>query len=255
VTTTRAAPRTPQLGTPELGTPEPTRTEGPFARVVVVIPALNEARSLPSVLAELPAVGAVVVVDNGSDDDTAAVAREHGAVVRSEPRRGYGQAVQAGIAWAATQAPPFEVLVVLDADRSDYPDELPLLVGPILDGAADLVLGSRVERAAPGSLLPHQRYGNALATALIGAVTGHVYRDMGPFRAIRMSALLELGMIDRNYGWNVEMQMKAARRGLRIREVQVGYRPRIGVSKISGTVEGTLRAGSKIIWSVWRYRR
>ncbi|MCB9777848.1 MAG: glycosyltransferase family 2 protein [Alphaproteobacteria bacterium] len=223
-----------------------------YPTVAVVIPALDEERSLPLTLAEIPPVGHVIVVDNGSTDGTARVAAEAGAVVVSEPRRGYGQACQAGIARAAALGA--EILVILDADHSDYPEELPLLVDPILAGDADLVLGERVSRAEPGSLMPQQRYGNVLATFLIRRVTGHRYRDMGPFRAIRMDALLALGLVDPNYGWNVEWQIKAVRQGLRIREVPVGYRPRIGQSKISGTVRGTVRAGAKIIWSTWRYR-
>lgn len=219
--------------------------------VVVVIPALDEEASLPLVLAELPEVGGVVVVDNGSRDRTAEVAREGGAEVVLEPRRGYGSACQAGIRRA--RALGAEVLVILDADHSDHPEELPLLVGPILRDQADMVLGDRTRLAEPGSLFPQQRYGNALATFLIARVTGHRYADMGPFRAVRMSAVEAMGLVDENYGWNVEMQIKAVRLGLRVREVPVRYRKRIGVSKISGTVKGTLRAGAKIIYSTWRY--
>ncbi len=221
-------------------------------RVAVVIPALDEERALPLTLAELPEVGLVLVVDNGSVDRTAEVARGCGATVLSEPRRGYGQACQAGIAHAAAWGA--EVLVILDADHSDHPEELPLLVDPILRGEVDMVLGDRTRLAEPGALLPQQRYGNRLATFLIARVTGHRYRDMGPFRAIRMSSLLAMQMEDPTFGWNVEMQIKAVRHGLRIREVPVRYRPRIGVSKISGTVKGTLKAGSRIVWATRRYR-
>ncbi len=240
------------MPTPPQGAPEGAVPDADYSGVAVVIPALNEARSLPATLAEIPPVGRVFVVDNGSTDDTAAVAAAHGATVISEPRRGYGQACQAGIAAAAGQG--FEVLVIMDADHSDYPEELPLLVDPILADRADMVLGDRTARAERGSLTPQQRYGNLLATFLIERVTGHRYRDMGPFRALRMASLLRLGMVDPNYGWNVEMQIKAVRHGLRILELPVGYRPRIGQSKISGTVRGTVRAGGKIIWSTWRYR-
>lgn len=223
------------------------------ARVVVVIPALNEERSLPLVLAELPPVGAVVVADNGSTDRTAEVARAAGARVVSAPRRGYGTACLAGIAAARALDP--EVLVILDGDHSDYPEELPALVDPILDDRADLVLGDRTRWAEPGALTPQQVWGNRLATALIARRCGHRYRDMGPFRAIRFSSLLALEMEDPTWGWNVEMQMKAVQQGLRVVELPVRYRPRIGHSKISGTVPGVLRAGAKILWAVHRYDR
>lgn len=223
-----------------------------YHAVAVVIPALNEEASLPRVLADLPPVGAVFVVDNGSQDRTAEVARQGGATVLSEPRRGYGSACQRGL--QACRSFGAEVVVILDADYSDHPDELPRLVDPVLAGEADLVLGDRTRRALPGALLPQQRFGNALATGLIRLSTGHRYRDMGPFRAIRASALEGLHMQDPTYGWNVEMQMKAVRAGLRIREVPVSYRPRIGQSKISGTVRGSAKAGARILATVWRYR-
>lgn len=223
----------------------------PYHRVVVVIPALNEEQSLPSVLADLPPVGAVIVADNGSTDRTASVARSGGAQVVAAPQRGYGSACLAGIAAAAAHNP--DVLVILDGDRSDYPEELPVLVDPVLRGDADLVLGDRTRWAQPGSLTPQQQWGNRLATSLIAARCGHRYRDMGPFRAIRFSALLGLQMQDPTWGWNVEMQLKAAQKGLRIIELPVRYRPRIGTSKISGTVSGVVRAGAKILWAVHRY--
>lgn len=222
-----------------------------YGRVAVVIPALNEEESLPRVLADLPPVGAVIVVDNGSTDRTAALAAAAGAVVVEEPRRGYGRACQAGIQRAYAFDP--EVLVILDADYSDDPRELPLLVDPVLDGEADLVMGDRTALAESGALLPHQAFGNHLATALIWAVSGLKTTDLGPFRAIRMASLLRLAMVDPTYGWNVEMSLKAARAGLRVREVPVHYRPRIGTSKISGTLRGSVRAGSVILDAVRRY--
>ncbi len=219
--------------------------------VVVVIPALNEEASLPRVLADLPEVHAVIVVDNGSTDRTVEVARSGGAEVVSEPRRGYGSACLAGIRRAEELG--CQILVILDADYSDHPEDLHLLVEPIAQDRADMVLGDRTRLAEPGALLSHQKFGNHLATFLIHRITGQRYRDMGPFRAIRMSSLLAMEMEDLNYGWNVEMQMKAAYAGLRIEEIAVRYRTRIGVSKISSTVRGSIKAGAKIIYSTWRY--
>ncbi|MEL6350001.1 MAG: glycosyltransferase family 2 protein [Myxococcota bacterium] len=226
-----------------------------YSQVTVVIPALNEAKSIPLVLEELPEVGRVVVVDNGSTDGTPEVARRCGAEVVHQPKRGYGNACQAGIRAASTASPPPFIVVILDGDHSDYPADLPLLVDPILDDEADMVLGDRTALAEPGALLPHQRFGNQLATRLIRRITGHRYRDMGPFRAVRFSSLMAMDMTDPNYGWNVEMQMKAVYGGLRIREVSVRYRSRVGVSKISQTVRGSVAAGAKIIYSTWRYAR
>jgi glycosyltransferase involved in cell wall biosynthesis len=226
-------------------------------RIVVLIPALNEEASLPYVLSDLPkdVVEEVVVIDNGSSDRTADIARAQGATVLSEPRRGYGSACLAGIAYLKAKEP--EVVVFLDADYSDYPDELPAVVQPIMTGEYDFVLGSRTKgQAEPGALLFQARFGNALATSLIHWLYGFPYSDLGPFRAIRFPALLNLGMTDRTYGWNVEMQIKAVRRHLRITEVPVRYRKRAGgESKVSGTLTGTLLAGYKILWTVFRYRR
>lgn len=222
-------------------------------RVAVVIPALNEERSLPLVLQALPAgLGPIVVADNGSTDATARVAREGGAEVVLAPQRGYGSACLAGIAAVRSRNP--EVLVILDGDHSDYPEELPLLAGPVLRREADLVLGDRTQLAEPGALTPQQVWGNRLATRLIASQTGFRYRDMGPFRAIRFQRLLELQMEDPTWGWNVEMQMKAVHHGLAIQEIPVRYRPRIGTSKISGTLSGVVRAGAKILWAVGKYR-
>lgn len=221
-------------------------------RVAVVIPALNEAESLPFVLRDLPPVDRVVVADNGSTDATAAVARAAGADVVAEPARGYGRAVRAGL--AALTADPPDVVVILDGDHADDPARLPDLVAPIAAGRADFVLADRSRTAEPGALQPAQRFGNAFAVAAIRAVTGHRYRDLGPFRAIRWSSLVALGMTDPTWGWNVEMQIKAARHGLRIVEIPLPYRRRrAGDSKISGTVRGSLRAGARITQAVWRY--
>lgn len=223
----------------------------------VVIPALNEEASLPLVLAALPRppVRRVVVADNGSRDGTAQVAREGGAEVVPAPRPGYGSACLAGLAHLRRDGPP-DVVVFVDADFSDHPDELPRLLAPIAAGEADLVIGSRVlgERE-PGALLPQARAGNLVACWLIRLLYRHRYTDLGPFRAIRWAALASLGMSDPDFGWTAEMQVKALRRGLRVAEVPVSYRRRVGVSKITGTLSGTLRAGYKILWTVLRHSR
>ena len=223
----------------------------------MVIPALNEEASLPLVLAALPRppVRRVVVADNGSRDGTARVARERGAEVVAATRRGYGSACLAGLDYLRHHDPP-EIVVFVDADYSDHPEELPRLVAPLIAGEADLVIGSRVlgERE-PGALLPQARAGNLVACALIRLLYGHRYSDLGPFRAALWPALERLGMADPDFGWTAEMQVKALRHGLRVAEVPVSYRRRLGVSKITGTVAGTLRAGYKILWTVLRHSR
>src|SRR5690606_27949797 len=196
----------------------------------------------------------VVVADNGSRDRTAAVAREGGAEVVFEPRRGYGAACLRALAHLADDPP--EVVAFLDGDRSDRPEELPRVLAPIERGEADLVIGSRaLGRAERGSLTPQQRVGNAIACAALRVLYGARYTDLGPFRAIRWSALEALGMRDRDYGWTVEMQVKAARLGLRHAEVPVSYRRRSGTSKVSGTLRGTIGASRKILWTLARHDR
>ncbi|HGY90990.1 MAG TPA: glycosyltransferase family 2 protein [Planctomycetes bacterium] len=219
--------------------------------VTVVIPALNEEDSLPLVLAAIPSeiVDEVIVVDNGSTDKTAEVARLGGARVVREDERGYGAACLAGLAAIERT----DVVVFLDGDFADDPGELGRVVAPILDGEADMVIGSRVLGARePGALLPHARFGNWLAVSLIRLFWGQRFTDLGPFRAVRSSSLEGLNMRDRSFGWTVEMQIEAARQGLRCREVPVSYRRRVGVSKISGTVRGTVMAGSIILWTVFK---
>ena len=223
--------------------------------VDVLIPALNEESSLPLVLAALPRPPArrIVVADNGSLDGTARVAKEGGAEVVTAARRGYGSACLAGLDYLRRTGPP-DVVVFVDADFSDHPEELPALVAPILAGDADLVIGSRVlGRRERGALLPQARAGNLVACLLIRLFYGHRFTDLGPFRAIRWDALERLGMADPDFGWTAEMQVKAVRRGLRCTEVPVSYRRRTGVSKITGTVSGTVRAGYKILWTVARH--
>jgi len=232
-------------------------------RVVVLIPALDEEAALPLVLSAIPMdlVDLVVVVDNGSRDRTAAVAREGGARVVEEARRGYGQACLAGLELLLEGGPGIEplrdadVVVFLDADRSDHPEELSLVAGPVLSDEVDLVIGSRmIQAASRAALLPQARFGNRLACFLIRVLFGARYTDLGPFRAIRADALRHLRMADRDFGWTVEMQLKAAVAGLRVCEVPVRYRPRIGTSKITGTWAGTLGASRKILtWIIgWR---
>jgi glycosyltransferase involved in cell wall biosynthesis len=219
-------------------------------RVAVVMPALNEALALPQVLPALPAwLAEVIVVDNGSTDATAQLARSLGARVVTEPRRGYGRACLAGI---AALSPDIDTVLFMDADAADRPSDIAALLIPIAAGQADLVIGSRTAGAEPGALTPQQRIGNALACRLIRWGWGVAYSDLGPFRAIRREALERLGMQDETWGWTVEMQVRAAQQGLAVTEVPVAYRRRIGVSKISGTLSGTLRAGSKILWVIGR---
>ena len=219
----------------------------------VIIPALDEAAAIGHVLEEIPAglVDEVIVVDNGSRDQTVEIARARGATVLHEPRRGYGSACLCGIAHARERG--YEILVFLDADHSDHPDELGLLLAPIIDGDADMVVGSRLRGSRePGALPSHAAFGNWLSTALIRLFWKTRFTDLGPFRAITSEALASLAMRDRDYGWTVEMQARAARVGLRCVEVPVSYRRRIGRSKVSGTVVGSVRAGVKILWTIGR---
>ncbi len=229
---------------------------------------LNEAGSIGLVLNDLPAVNRVIVVDNGSDDDGPEIARTSGADVIAEPQRGYGKACLTGIARVhqavktagdgsnigeslADQA----IIVFLDADYSDYPNELPQLVQPILDGEIDFVIGSRAMGSRESGAMPLQAImGNWLACSLVKLFWGKKFTDLGPFRAIRLQSLESLNMVDENFGWTIEMRIKAIKAKLRILEVPVSYRCRVGVSKISGTISGTIRAGYKIIYTIFKYR-
>jgi len=220
------------------------------ATIAVVIPAFNEERAIASVLAEVPSwVDDVVVVDNASTDRTAEIAHSHGARVVSESHRGYGSACLTGI--AALRSP--DIVVFLDGDHSDYPEDMAHLVDPIIEGGVQMVIGSRVRGDRErGALTLQARWGNWLACRLIRLFWGVRYTDLGPFRAIRFSALKRLNMADRDYGWTVEMQIKAALHGLEGCEVPVRYRRRIGTSKISGTVRGVIAAGTKILCTLFR---
>ena len=222
----------------------------PDPGIAIIMPALNEARAIGAVLEAIPLANAyVVVVDNGSTDRTASVARDHGATVVHEQRRGYGAACLRGLAAAGRP----DIVVFLDADHSDEPAEMPQLVEPIMRDEADLVIGSRVlGEAEAGALSPPQRFGNALASFLLRRIWGQACSDLGPFRAIRFDVLRALAMDDLGYGWTVQMQARAMRMGWRVQEVPVSYRKRIGRSKISGTVRGVLGAGTKILTTIGR---
>lgn len=224
----------------------------PEATIDVVIPALDEEKSLPMVLEEIPEpwVRRVVVVDNGSEDRTPQVAREGGADVVREPQKGYGSACLTGL--SVLREDPPDIVVFMDADYSDYPAQLPRVVQPIIESDAELVIGSRAIGARESAaLLPQARFGNLLACTLLELLYDYRYTDLGPFRAIDWTALEALGMADPDFGWTVEMQVKAAKQGLRVVEVPVSYRRRVGVSKVTGTVKGTVLAGYKILWTIF----
>ena len=220
------------------------------SRISVIIPAFNEEDSIGLVLDALPQnlIHEVIVVDNNSTDNTARSASEKGARVVAEQRRGYGSACLKGI--SVLDNP--DIVVFLDGDFSDYPEELVKLVAPIESGEMDFVLGSRmILPESRSALLPQSRYGNQLAVFLMRLFFLHQYTDLGPFRAIRYESLQAIAMQDTNFGWTVEMQIKAVKKGLRILEIPVKYRERVGVSKITGTFSGTIKAGTKIIYTIF----
>ncbi len=224
--------------------------------IKVIIPAFNEENGIRAVLAEIPSVliNEVIVVNNASTDNTELIARQWGATVLREPVPGYGRACLKGMDYIKQQIPLPDIIVFLDADHSDYPEEIPELLRPIVADHADLVIGSRVlGKKEKGSMTPQQIFGNWLATRLLKIFYGVTFTDLGPFRAIRYDALVKLDMRDKTYGWTVEMQVKAAKKKLACREIPVRYRKRIGFSKISGTVKGTLLAGYKIIFTIFKY--
>jgi len=220
----------------------------------LIIPAYNEEKAIAKVIDEVPKdlVRNIIVVDNNSTDQTAAVVKSKNAILLFEKQRGYGRVCLNAMHWIQTQEPLPEVVVFMDGDYSDYPNELNMLLEPIKKGT-DLVIGSRVRGdLAPGSLTPQQIFGNALACFLMKLFYRVNYSDLGPFRAIRWSVLMSLGMEDKTYGWTVEMQVKAAKKGISYAEVPVSYRKRIGISKVSGTIKGTILAGYKILWVIFK---
>ena len=222
----------------------------------VIIPAFNEEQSVGKVVSTIPRdlVTEVVVADNNSTDRTAEIAREAGATVLPAPRQGYGSACLVGIAHINQKAMPPDIVVFMDADYSDHPEQLKDIVAPILAGEMDMVIGSRALGAREkGSIAPQQIFGNWLATRMMRVLYGVSFTDLGPFRAITLEALNALEMKDKDYGWTVEMQVKAAKQKLRFTEVPVDYRKRIGKSKIAGTVKGTILAGYKIITTILKY--
>ncbi|MHB8084954.1 MAG: glycosyltransferase family 2 protein [Dehalococcoidia bacterium] len=230
-------------------------TEPP--NIAVVIPACNEAASIAKVLSDIPMglAAEIVVVNNNSVDDTARIAREKGAIVVDEPRRGYGSACMKGVEYLNSQARKPDIIVFLDADFSDYPEEMVALIEPIFEQNFDLVLGSRAGgKMLKGAMPVQQIFGNRLATFLIKTLYGVQFTDLGPFRAVKFDKLLSLDLRDKTYGWPIEMQLKAVKQHLRVCEVPVSYRPRIGKSKISGTIKGTIMAGYKILIAILRYR-
>ncbi|MCU0401514.1 MAG: glycosyltransferase family 2 protein [Algoriphagus sp.] len=221
----------------------------------VIIPAYNEEKSIPKVIAEIPDfVRHIVVANNNSTDQTQQVAEAAGAKVVFEPQKGYGKACLTAMDWIKKQEIQPDIVVFLDGDYSDYPEEMSDLVQPILEGKAELVIGSRaLGMREKGSMTLPQVFGNWLATTMMKYMQGAKFSDLGPFRAIVWKKLLDLKMVDQNFGWTIEMQIKAHKAGLRYTEVPVNYRKRIGVSKVSGTVKGVIGAGYKIIFTIFKY--
>ncbi len=225
--------------------------------VKVIIPAFNEENGVGQVIQEIPKewVSEIVVVNNASTDNTERVAKEAGATVLRETIAGYGRACLKGIEYLKNSNPQPDIVVFLDADHSDYPEEIPLLLKPILENDVVMVIGSRaLGNKERGSMTPQQIFGNWLATRLLKVFYNVTFTDLGPFRAIKFASLLELDMEDKTYGWTVEMQLKAAKKKMKCAEVPVRYRKRIGFSKISGTVKGTVMAGYKILYTIFRYK-
>ena len=222
----------------------------------VIIPAYNEEKAIGLVIDEIPEglVSEVIVADNNSTDNTPEVAKSHGATVVRQPLKGYGNACLKGMEHIANSETQPDIIVFLDGDHSDYPEKMTDLVRPIIEENVHLVIGSRaLGQSERGSLTIPQRFGNWLATRLLKIFYGAKYTDLGPFRAIRHDSLLKLDMQDRTFGWTVEMQLKIAKLSLPFVEIPVDYRKRVGKSKISGTISGTLMAGHKILYTIFKY--
>ena len=221
-------------------------------KIVVIIPAFNEEESLPKVIADIPKfVDEIIVVNNGSIDKTADVEMKSGATVLTEMEKGYGAACLKAIDYISDKN--YDIVVFLDGDYSDHPEEMNLIVEPIIKSEFDLVIGSRMlGKRESGAMLPQAIFGNWLATFLIKLFWGYKFTDLGPFRAIKYSSLINLNMRDRNFGWTVEMQIKAAKQKLRTIEVPVRYRKRIGQSKVTGTFKETVKASFKIIYLIFK---
>lgn len=226
-----------------------------ISKIFVIIPALNEENAIIEVIHHLPKelIQEIIVVNNGSTDKTALNAQNAGTTVINEPIKGYGKACLAGISYLNNKILPQDIIVFLDGDFSDYPQQLPQIIAPILNQNKDMVIGSRIlGNAAKNALMPVQKFGNALSTFLIKVIYGYTFTDLGPFRAITYKAYNSLQMQDQNYGWTVEMQVKAAKLKLNCTEVPVDYKVRIGQSKVSGTIKGSILAGTKILYTIFK---
>lgn len=225
------------------------------AVIDVIIPAYNEENSIAQVINDLPKekIREIIVCNNNSSDRTHEVATNAGATVLLASKQGYGSACLKGMEYIAAKSIPPDIIVFIDGDYSDYPEQLPLLIKPILEEDMELVIGSRaLGNLEKGSMTPQQIFGNWLATTLIKRIYGYNFTDLGPFRAVKYDSLLKINMEDPDFGWTVEMQVKAAKLGMNCKEIAVNYRQRIGVSKISGTIKGTILAGHKILWTIFK---
>jgi len=223
--------------------------------IKVIIPAYNEEHAIAHVIAEIPkTVNEIIVISNNSTDNTEEIAKNAGATVLSETRKGYGYACLKGLDYISTLENKPDIIVFLDGDYSDYPEELSLLVNPIIVDDLDFVIGARVSHFRErGAMTPQQIFGNWLATFLMKSIFNAKFTDLGPFRAIKYEKLLQLQMVDKTYGWTVEMQLKVLKQKMTYIEIPVRYKNRIGVSKVSGTIKGTIMAGVKIIGWIFKY--